>query len=87
MVSFHDFFFISLPKSHILKYLVRYFIYDRLSITLLLINNLISIAEFVRYSIYLCFVLTISLVCYCTGICVAWNRRSSFADPLNLLGK
>ncbi|KAG7305463.1 hypothetical protein JYU34_009532 [Plutella xylostella] len=38
--------------------------------------------EFIRYSIYLGFVLSLTLTCYCAGICVAWHRRSSFADPL-----
>lgn len=37
--------------------------------------------EFIRYSIYLAFVLSLTLSCYCTGMCVAWHRKSSFADP------
>ncbi|XP_075972103.1 uncharacterized protein LOC142973955 isoform X2 [Anticarsia gemmatalis] len=40
--------------------------------------------EFIRYSIYLGFVLSITMTCYCAGLCVAWHRRASFADPLNL---
>nr|XP_049697155.1 uncharacterized protein LOC110371767 [Helicoverpa armigera] len=38
--------------------------------------------EFIRYSIYLGFVLSLSMACYCAGVCVAWHRRSSFVDPL-----
>ncbi|XP_032512014.2 uncharacterized protein LOC116766306 isoform X2 [Danaus plexippus] len=40
--------------------------------------------EFIRYSIYLGFVLSLTLSCYCAGILVAWHRRSSFADPFYL---
>ncbi|XP_038213265.1 uncharacterized protein LOC119833350 [Zerene cesonia] len=38
--------------------------------------------EFFRYSMYLAFVLSLTLVCYCTGIVVAWHRRTSFLDPI-----
>ncbi|XP_052737979.1 uncharacterized protein LOC128198036 [Bicyclus anynana] len=40
--------------------------------------------DFIRFSIYLSFVLSLTLSCYCAGICLAWHRRASFADPLNL---
>ncbi|KAJ8727090.1 hypothetical protein PYW08_015487 [Mythimna loreyi] len=40
--------------------------------------------EFIRYSIYLGFVLSLAMTCYCAGVYVAWHRRSSFVDPLNI---
>ncbi|XP_013135154.1 PREDICTED: uncharacterized protein LOC106100709 isoform X1 [Papilio polytes] len=40
--------------------------------------------EFFRYSIYLGFVLSLTITCYCAGICVAWHQRNYFADPLYL---
>lgn len=42
------------------------------------------ITDFIRYSIYLGFVLSLTVTCYCAGLCVAWHRRASFADPYNL---
>lgn len=41
--------------------------------------------DFIRHSMYLGFVLSLTMTCYCAGICVAWQRRASFADPLNLM--
>ncbi|CAH0397545.1 unnamed protein product [Chilo suppressalis] len=40
--------------------------------------------DFIRYSIYLGFILSLTFTCYCAGLCVAWHRRGSFADPHNL---
>ncbi|XP_028160695.1 uncharacterized protein LOC114353072 [Ostrinia furnacalis] len=40
--------------------------------------------DFIRYSIYLGFILSLTFTCYCAGLCVAWHRRTSFADPMNL---
>ncbi|KAF9407507.1 hypothetical protein HW555_012497, partial [Spodoptera exigua] len=39
--------------------------------------------EFIRYSIYLGFVLSLAMACYCAGVCIAFHRRASFVDPLN----
>lgn len=47
-------------------------------------KQFLSIADFIRYSIYLGFVLSLTFTCYCAGLCVAWHRRASFADPLNI---
>ncbi|XP_035432103.2 uncharacterized protein LOC118263935, partial [Spodoptera frugiperda] len=39
--------------------------------------------EFIRYSIYLAFVLSLAMTCYCAGVCIAFHRRTSFVDPLS----
>ncbi|XP_022829284.1 uncharacterized protein LOC111358397 [Spodoptera litura] len=39
--------------------------------------------EFIRYSIYLGFVLSLAMACYCAGVCIAFHRRTSFVDPLS----